>query len=491
MQEIICAERSASGQLIEVKYPSPDQDINGIGVILAFTIGVYAAWILAVVAYVCRLVPPRLLNQCDTLFVGVRPRVRHRDHVDDLDRAVLAFADQQLVACIGIPIAGLVKISEASVFDFQTIIYLGWLSSNMFLTAVSTLHEYFHPRPWARSFRVAGMLCTMVLICATLYPTSWYAWQAFVLWPDIACPNAANCPALSKSATEIWDHTKQQVSVTSIPSRTGITYFVLILGHVWQAAKLFRPIHCFLMRWCRKPLEWLEWWIAKQRAGGRSYRLLAGIYMILLAVLDWTGSHVFTLNLMLFSIGYGSFHLLTPRYKTIPSCVRDKLNEWSYGQILPMLLLLGPLLGVVSRLIEARGAWSTRASGRVLDERSVWHPENGTNTTPRTIPAMIKQLACATSDRSQRNEMQVSLHQKLYSVVQFRMIMGLLMLYALLMAVSFFVWTYVGYVVAPWSYAAWTKEWLLSPIAATGGAGAVIFLVVSLVLSFVGSGVIK
>ncbi|KAJ3508256.1 hypothetical protein NM208_g15849 [Fusarium decemcellulare] len=304
----------------------------------------------------------------------------------------------------------------------------------------------------------------MVLSCMTLYPTSWYDWQAFVLWPDIACPNAANCPALSKSAAEIWDFTKQRVSVTAIPSRTGIAYCVLILGYVWQAAKLFRPIHCFLTRWCHKPLEWLVCWIATRRAGSRSYRLLVGVYMIVLAVLDWIGSHVFTLSLMLFSIGYGTFHLLVP-------------------------VANHPI--VLSRLIEARGALSTRASSRVLDEGSVWHPENGTNTTPRTIPTMFKQLACATSDRSQRNEMQVSLHQKLYTIVQFRIIMGLLMLYALLMAVSFFVWTYVGFVVAPWPYTTWTKEWLLSPIVATGGAGAIIFLVVSLVLLFLSADIIK
>jgi hypothetical protein len=81
-----------------------------------------------------------------------------------LKQVILGFADQQLVTGLAILIAGYMKYCTISVYHFNVVTELAWLSSVTHLLSVSCLRGYFVEHPGIRDSRAIGMVCFLIML---------------------------------------------------------------------------------------------------------------------------------------------------------------------------------------------------------------------------------------------------------------------------------------------------------------------------------------
>ena len=93
-----------------------------------------------------------------------------------LAEGVLAFSDTQVIQGIAILVAAFVNITELTVYDWQIVVYLAWMSSNVHLTTLTFLRDYLNERPTLCVIRIIGMFILLVLLLVAFVPTSSYNW---------------------------------------------------------------------------------------------------------------------------------------------------------------------------------------------------------------------------------------------------------------------------------------------------------------------------
>lgn len=153
----------------------PNPDISGIGVMLAFLISAYVSFTAILGAYISGMVEPELLASVDSRIMRIRSRVEKHPRIHRvLRQTVLAFSDQQIVTGIAIMIAGFVGLhkGDISVYHYQIVLYLAWLSSSVHLSALTLLRPYLNAHPGVKAWRLTGMLVLFLMLVIGLCPLS-------------------------------------------------------------------------------------------------------------------------------------------------------------------------------------------------------------------------------------------------------------------------------------------------------------------------------
>ena len=81
-----------------------------------------------------------------------------------LEKFILALSDQQLVTGLAVLIAGFVSPYSMSIYHFKIIAALGWFSSTTHLSTLAVLRAYFIEHPRLRDWRVGAMLIVLALL---------------------------------------------------------------------------------------------------------------------------------------------------------------------------------------------------------------------------------------------------------------------------------------------------------------------------------------
>lgn len=134
------------------------------------------------------------------------------------------------------------------------------------------------------------------------------------------------------------------------------SFIILIFSYLWRGLLLFRPSHRFLKLSCwgnmQGPLQRLLDRIAATLAqDGRKprrwlilqYKLTLCLYLAVWALFELAQSFVMSLWICGVGLVWGSFKILEP-CRTIPSQTLNTEDSWTFGQVLPVLLLLVPIL---------------------------------------------------------------------------------------------------------------------------------------------------
>ena len=315
------------------------------------------------VAYVCRWLPSTLLGKVDE-FIFKRP-ARKRNTPPwwqtSVDQCILAYADLQIATGIGILTAAFSTMSSMSVYHLQVATYLAWMSSNSHLTAISLLQTEFREnknKSTARRLRLAGMALLGVMVLVALVPTTGYNWLAII--------------TRSRRRGHTYDGTSHDTAISSagIPARclwqrqysgglipdAAWSFIILIFSYLWKGLLLFRSSHRFLKLSCREKmqgplqrrLDRIAAILAKNRRKPRrwlvlQYKLTLCLYLAVWALFELAQSFVMSLWICGAGLVWGSFQILEPR-RTMPSQTLNTENSWTFGQILPVLLLLVPIL---------------------------------------------------------------------------------------------------------------------------------------------------
>lgn len=315
------------------------------------------------IAYICRWLPSPLLGQVDE-FIFKRP-ARERSSPPwwqtAVDQCILAYADLQIATGIGILTAAFSTMSTLSVYHLQVAIYLAWMSSNTHLTAVSLLQTEFREnknKSTARRLRIAGMALLGVMLLVALVPTTGYNWLAIITRSrrrGHTFDGTFHETALSSAGIPARCLWQRQYSGGLIPDAAW-SFIILIFSYLWRGLLLFRPSHRFLKLSCRgkmqgplqRQLDRIAANLAQDRRRPRrwpilQYKLTLCLYLAVWALFELAQSFVMSLWICGAGLVWGSFQILEPR-RTIPSQTLDTEDSWTFGQVLPVLLLLVPIL---------------------------------------------------------------------------------------------------------------------------------------------------
>lgn len=163
-------------------------------VVISFMLTALLTFCATLVGYISDSIPNTTLNRIDYLVVRrvrklmllspLRDDLPQEDRdrrdteayrqakcrrISTLERFVLALSDQQLVTGIAILIAGYVKPCSMDWYHFQIVAALAWFSSTTHLSTLALVRDYLINRPFIRTWRVAGMILMLVMLLAALF----------------------------------------------------------------------------------------------------------------------------------------------------------------------------------------------------------------------------------------------------------------------------------------------------------------------------------
>ncbi|ETS79530.1 hypothetical protein PFICI_09383 [Pestalotiopsis fici W106-1] len=332
----------------------PNSDISGIGVILAFVLSAYVTFIAILAAYLFGLVDEELLNEVDRRIFQIHPYrsgtpssrgprgrvyrcVRH---------VIIILSDQQMFTGIAIMSAGFrgLQSREISVYHFQIVLYLAWMSSSVHLSAVTLLGSYLRRHRGMLFWRFAGMLVLLVMLIVALVPTISNDWGIY--WWDGMLDGRTGwaIPAYCFWG-ELWGD--------GVGPDAPLGFVILAVSYLWKMGALFETTTGAYRSYLKNPIEdailgsltypatkyrdsqisWFWLWI---------FRLALGIALPTMAIVECASSFAASLWLSLTSLLYGTIQIFVPRGQMIPLTGSSE-SSWGFGQLVPLILLIQPV----------------------------------------------------------------------------------------------------------------------------------------------------
>ena len=210
-----------------------------------------------------------------------------------------------------------------------------------------------------RTWRLIGMLILFIMLLVALIPTGNAAW--FELWADVSFSGGDATPIstgfYSVPAECLWKSRYWH----GYRWNAALTYLILLANYTALSVALFQPTEqiakrsirdCLLRRLRHsldKAVEKLQ--VKEGQRGNASfiarawYNILLSIYAIVFSYLELYSSFFGTLWWLLVTIGWGAMQVILPRL-WLPAIMREKENQWGFGQIVVLLLLALPASAV-------------------------------------------------------------------------------------------------------------------------------------------------
>lgn len=355
--------------------------------IVAFFVTSWAAFVFLIVAYWSGLLPQSLLRPVDIKLFGANSRRYHSEWRESLVKVTLLFSDQQLLTGIGILLAGYYEVFARNLdaLDWHIVTYLAWMSSTVHLITLSLLKDRLNEHKTLRNLRLTGMLVLLALLLVALAPSvSLYFVNSYNFKPG----EGYNSPGYTGIGTgaaiptkcfygygygELWQPYRgvsrntiygiegQSVSYSSSSSYVAVpaivAYITLILSYIWKVTQLFDTS----LNWFRRNVRYLPE-ARLERAAKRilmkestswynhcMYLLTKSAYLTFCVIADVLESFGTTNLVLFFTLTWGTLQVVLPRTWLIQATNIDE--TFSFGQILPLMLLLQPVAAIVAHYV--------------------------------------------------------------------------------------------------------------------------------------------
>ncbi|KAG5662134.1 hypothetical protein KAF25_004373 [Fusarium avenaceum] len=372
----------------------PYSDIGGIGVTLAFIV---TAWLIVVVliGYYVKTFDPRLdpFRQEDTQTLCKHPNaVDYSIHkmlrkvpglgstsISDsarppklkavLTNCVLMFADIQIFTALAILISAFVSLGcDIVAYRWQYMIYLAWLASVTHMASLSFLRNHLAKNPIKCIWRLTAMTIIQVLLSVAVGLSTTFdgdPWRA----------EEGGRPAIC--------YFKERPNTKSVAFQSAIKIMILLIwGLAIRIAKMFEGFEGGLRRIASKLYQQSKerqhgtggtttdaWEPQSHTPGSLLKPFLIALLAMLSIQIDLFTSFLAEAYWLLFSTMWITIELNQLR-KWGP---RDD-SEWSFGQILPLILLVAP----VAIALES---FYTKPNNNVLEITGAPHQNDITNYT--------------------------------------------------------------------------------------------------------------
>lgn len=257
------------------------------------------------------------------------------------DQVILLFSDQQLITGLAIMVAGYSEAlnHDLSSYHWQIVVHLTWISSSVHLMTLSVLRNWLNENLILRNLRLFTMFGVLGLLAFAMSPT-------------------LNIHFLGISAIPVrcfWDDAEHSGSMNY---DTIVSYIMLFTGYIWKVAQILDGRHNFLKKHILlRPITALEQ--AAKRYSTMMPEMLTKnwillkltiyCYVLLMATLDVVESFMTTLIFLCTIMIWGTAKIYLLRSATDFE-VKEAESRFSFGQILPLFLLLQPLSAVVEHL---------------------------------------------------------------------------------------------------------------------------------------------
>ncbi|KAG4280369.1 hypothetical protein FPRO06_11702 [Fusarium proliferatum] len=214
-----------------------------------------------------------------------------------LNACVLTFADVQIFTSLAILISAYTSVGcDIVAYHWQYMIYLAWLASVTHLASLSFLRNHLANNPAKRTWRLVAMCIIQVMLSVAVGLSMTFDGDP---WLDSQGGRPAIC------------YFKERIDTTSIAFQSAIKFIILIVwGLAIRIAKTFEGLEGGLRRIASLLEELLSLFTS----------LLAEVYWLFFTII-WITTRLVKLR--------------------VPSNQDD--SKWTFGQVLPIILLIAPL----------------------------------------------------------------------------------------------------------------------------------------------------
>ena len=283
--------------------------------------------------------------------------------------------DAQILTGLAIITSGFLSLkcatSHLSAYHWQMIAYLAWFACVTQLSGLTVIRFYLQDRPVQRNVRFALMTLLLVLVLAGLIPTGYFDWNSEAEFSAARPGDPAICFFPTNNRRNMFDldfcrpygFEFLDCAVAGPSSAQSMIFSVCLLayGYCTRSIKLYKPCSRVIHSCVRDPLSQLyrntlfkaaKWGDAStssvQLGKNLFTRLLTvpalGFFLSIRVFLDLATSmlaEVYWLGLVLI---WGTFRLIGARnFHEMPPGVIEDENQWTFGQLLPVLLLISPI----------------------------------------------------------------------------------------------------------------------------------------------------
>ncbi|RFU26545.1 hypothetical protein B7463_g9807, partial [Scytalidium lignicola] len=376
-----------------------DPDIDGIGVIAAFYIAALATVIILTVTYFSSS-PEEFDNfgfsKLDVLIVNsfqrwIHPRARPKT-TQALQKAILILSDQQLITGVSISIVSLARLCKVTQYHFNIAINLSLAASIAHSMTFSFVEQYVKQNIFFRTWRAIAMIIFGALILVIWIVTGSNDWLEVYGQPALCgyknLGQNFGPPAATSLAILYWFLLREWVLAVTvlIPSFTKAGWMLTLLSTTFwlaqlcdllqkackkSASQLYR--HHKLLRetsifptssdlsFDARRLQFLSTLRAKIVQGIWSFLCgaLLSSFVLLYGVAQVWGSFAFNLCWASYNLLESVKIIASLRDVAQENGMNGSENEWSFGQQLPLLMLLLPTFAMLEIFFDDPGVEDT------------------------------------------------------------------------------------------------------------------------------------
>ena len=310
-----------------------------------------------------KLLAPGLFGPSKTRQPPTPAELRKRRQ-ESLERFVLSLGDQQLVTGLAVLIAGYSQMTSMSAYHFNMVASLAWFSSATHLATLAVLKNYFRAYTAVRNWRVAFMVVLLLMLVVAQIP----GWAD----KDNSVPVICYYQALDKrdiltvftaigflliTYTEGIARLYTRDIDWNLPDDC-IERMVKLLSPFFFTGRYHRPSYLNKTQQSEFPGDKSSSGsiaiIRKEREKGRFHRFESNMKSSHRLIKRYALATVFmgrelafsffiTMALLITDLTYGFVQVFEYRAATPRGGIEGNQNEFSFGQLVPLLLLLLPI----------------------------------------------------------------------------------------------------------------------------------------------------
>ncbi|KAF7917177.1 uncharacterized protein EAE98_010282 [Botrytis deweyae] len=407
-------------------YPAlvANPDIGGIGTILTFVISVY-------LTLICCVAKARIDH--------IRSPDKDTPKLDlwsfALGNVILNFCDQQVVLGIAVLIAGVSQLSSGlDSYHWQTVLNLAWFSSFTHILTLTALRAENRSNNKIKVIRVVAMGVLAVILMCMVYTAGWVSGKVV----KVSSEDSKNSPPMSFPAwclfrPEIpWMWQNHLLDIQYNWTYVVLAFLILVFSYSTRALLLYFESIGQVMTLVAKFL-WFDklaglFGITNMKSIGSrlngmgrrkwSYRLLRSLYAISLACRQTFDSTIWELGWLSFALVWGTVRIFTVR--ELPnsqdnldssesmSAILSEENDWGFGQVLGLSLMILPLLKAYSSPPDAMSLRKKSSTDA--------HTSPDTSSDYDVLPSSIdlSQTYTSTSINIQKSQVRIEIENEVW-----------------------------------------------------------------------------
>ncbi|OJJ54307.1 hypothetical protein ASPSYDRAFT_50358 [Aspergillus sydowii CBS 593.65] len=313
-----------------------------------------------------------------------------RDWSRPLKKLILAISDQQLVTGLAMLIGAFSQLNcGISFYHWQVATTLAWFASITHLATLPFLQEFLQRHNFLLCLRVMLMSGVAIMLSITLLRSG---------LPDAP----AMCGTVANGSLAVSDWIKKDGMYTILSE-------IILLGTlITRLLRMFsRTSHLGIkaMRSARAKWQASIIWLCKMLQARSEWTAAAALWVPVVslsalvsvqALLDFMRSRAWEVLWLLFSLVWGTIRLFAVRYGVQQDSDLLEESYWGFGQVIPVLLLLVPVLMFVESLSDLSSEKATDIPTRyeniqLLELRNGQHTQSTPsfqNELPVPLPAV-------------------------------------------------------------------------------------------------------